>query len=593
VTSRLNRWSIAGLLIILCQSASIAATPQTVHELLPDTVVLYVSLPAPTELVDTIAEHPVYENLQALPAYQQSLQTPKYKEFLAIRGYIEQRIGMDWRKALATIADRGIHLAVDAKTEGFVLLLESSHPEQRDAVTKELVQLVREDATNKGNDDPFETGEYRGLKALKHDDAILAQLGPWLMISNKKETAQKLADTYLDGNEATLRKNPKFQRSLSREISTTAWAYVDLATLREAGVAKDLFQTQSKDFGAELIMGGIFANLVRTDHLTATLNLDDKQLHLRLETPHDPAWVAESRDFYWGPGGTGNAPTPLPSPASQLFSLQIYRDLSALWTRAGDLFGPKVVDELANADSGLSNLFGGRDFGEDILGAFRPEVQVVGVRQDFEKLENAPAVKLPGFALVLQLKDAEKMRPELRRTFQSLIGFLNIVGASNGHPQLDMEMEKQDGNDFIFARYLASDVVEPAEKAPIQYNFSPSIAFVDDRCVISSTVELARELAALIPQAQEPNELAQRNVGLALHAPALQEVLRDNRQTLVSQNQLEKGHTLEEAEAEVDMLFHLISMLRSADAQLKAADGAMTLDAAIYFADPDSPTATE
>jgi hypothetical protein len=156
-----------------------------------------------------------------------------------------------------------------------------------------------------------------------------------------------------------------------------------------------------------------------------------------------------------------------------------------------------------------------------------------------------------------------------------------------------MEMEKKEGNDFIFARYLASDLAKAAEKAPIQYNFSPSIAFVDDRCVISSTAELARDLASLIPQAPSPSEPARRNVDLAISASSLQAVLRDNRETLVSQNQLEKGHTLEQAEAEVGMLFHLLNMFRSADAQLKAVDGAMMLDAALHFADPNAPETPE
>ena len=55
------------------------------------------------------------------------------------------------------------------------------------------------------------------------------------------------------------------------------------------------------------------------------------------------------------------------------------------------------------------------------------------------------------------------MQPELRRTFQSLIGFLNIVGAMNGQPQLDLDMEKSEAAQFVTASYLPDpDCQRPA-----------------------------------------------------------------------------------------------------------------------------------
>ena len=125
-----------------------------------------------------------------------------------------------------------------------------------------------------------------------------------------------------------------------------------------------------------------------------------------------------------------------------------------MWRRAGDLFNEQTNEELAKADSGLTTLFGGKDFGEDILGALRPETQVVVARQVFAAGQSTPAIKLPAFGLVAELKDPAKMQPELRRTFQSLIGFLNVVGAMNGQPQLDLDMEKSDAAQFVTASYL-------------------------------------------------------------------------------------------------------------------------------------------
>ncbi len=125
-----------------------------------------------------------------------------------------------------------------------------------------------------------------------------------------------------------------------------------------------------------------------------------------------------------------------------------------MWQRAGDLLSEQNNEELAKADSSLTTLFAGKDFGEDILGAFRPEVQVVVARQEFAQDQPIPAIKLPAFGLVAEMKDAAKMQPELRRIFQSLVGFLNILGAMNGQPQLELDMEKNAAAQFVTSSYL-------------------------------------------------------------------------------------------------------------------------------------------
>ena len=80
-----------------------------------------------------------------------------------------------------------------------------------------------------------------------------------------------------------------------------------------------------------------------------------------------------------------------------------------MWRGRGDLFNEQMNEELAKADSGLTTLFGGKDFGEDILGAFRPETQVVVARQHFAKGQPTPDIQLPAFGLVAEMKDPEKM----------------------------------------------------------------------------------------------------------------------------------------------------------------------------------------
>jgi len=252
--------------------------------------------------------------------------------------------------------------------------------------------------------------------------------------------------------------------------------------------------------------------------------------------------------------------------AGLLGSVGMYRNVSEMWQRAGDLFDADINDRMAEAESNLGTIFGGRDFGDEVLGAFGPQLLLVAARQDFSSVQTVPAIRLPAFAVVLQLKDAETMRPELRRAFQSAIGFFNITGIQEGRPQLDMDMQKSADTELIISRYLPPRKPGTGEAPPVPliYNFSPTAAFRKDQFVLASTEQLAAEILQAPRQAP-----VAANMAMHVQADIAGQLVADNQQSLVSQNMLTKGQTREEAEAEVAVLQQLIGLMRGMTFQLR------------------------
>jgi hypothetical protein len=158
-----------------------------------------------------------------------------------------------------------------------------------------------------------------------------------------------------------------------------------------------------------------------------------------------------------------------------------------MWNAAPDIFNEKANADLSQANSNLSNLFAGQDFGEDVLRAMRPEIQFVLARQDYTASDlPTPAIKLPAGALVFGLKDPAKSSRRMKVAYQSIIGFLNIAGAQNGQPQFDLDNETHEGGKIVSATYLLDDDEIAAKTGRINYNFSPSIGLIDGRRVIAS-----------------------------------------------------------------------------------------------------------
>jgi hypothetical protein len=549
--------------VILALLSSLAATALadewTAAEILPPSIVVFAEIRQPQELLNTVYDHHLVRSLQDLDPVRSAMEKKPYLDFKAGVAILESQMGLPWRRVVGQAMGNGIALAIDANTQGVAILARATDEDAQFKLVETLAKLAAQDAKNKGNPDPVKVSDYREIKVYAINKNDFAVAAGWLVVTNKNELGKQIVDRVLDNPDHSLASDAQFAKAHhAASASTTAWGYVNTAALRDAGFAKKLFGGQADNPLAELIFGGLLSTLRQTPYVTVGVQVNDRQIRLSASAPHDRSWAGDSREYYFGPRGKGVAPPRLLADDA-ITSLCTYRDISAMWLRAGDLLSEQTNDELAKADSGLSTLFSGKDFGEDVLGALRPEFQIVVVRQEFGEGQPAPAIKLPAFGWVAELKDPAMMQPELRRTFQNLIGFFNVVGAMNGQPQLELDVEKTDAAEFVTATHLADADAKDPGSLKINYNFSPSIAFAGNRFVLASTKALAHSLATASVTEERPDDEARTvNTDAVLHFDVLRNILADNRAQLVAQNMLAEGHTKEEAEAAIGVLLGLV-----------------------------------
>lgn len=537
---------------------------------LPDSTVFYVEMPDPKRVLSLVFDHPLREKIESLEPYRVAQNSPQYRAFMLGRTMVEAQVQMSWRDALETLLSRGAVFGFDLDSKGFALILRGKDSDSMQLFRDKLIEFAK-----LGTDpDRIKEGEYRGIKAHQVGQFAFAVYEDRLMVTNQKDLGKEILDQFFDGG-VSLAEQPQFRSALeNRSDDVFAWAYLDLHAIRDAGVADSVFHDQINQPVAELILGGIQSSLRETPYANASLAGSPSKLDLTISMPHQADWLPESREYYFGSGGHGRAPQ-VPELPQTLFSLGIYRDFSQMWLRGGDLFNADTNDGLAKADATLTTLFAGRDFGEDILGSFQPEVGFVAVRQDFAHSMPKPAIKLPAFAAIFELREAKTMTRELRRIFQSLVGFLNVVGAMEGRPQLELNMESVgETGQLVSATYVPEDDEVDSENAKIVFNFSPSIGFSGNRCVLASSRSLAKDLTERSDLEGEKHDL---NTRASLNADVLRDVLADNRQQLVAQNMLEEGHTREEAERDTDLLLQVIQYLRGATASLGTENDSLNL----------------
>ena len=543
-----------------------------VRKLLPSSTLIYVE----AQSLSSILEHPFAKAVQDSAAFKKVLRAPDVVKLRGGIALLEFALGEKAESLLGSLTANGVHLAYDKATDGLVLLACSESREWLDDYLQKLVKLARTDANLKNQGDPIREAEYRGIHGYEFNKVIVGAIGSILLVTNKPDLGKNVIDRYLDSTEDHLHSNSQFQEAWTQSDSPSEKAasqtriaelYVDLNAMRQAGIAKELLKGTARDFAGEVILGGVLAAIQKTSYMTSHLCLAESRLLLQAQVPYRKEWNAESREFFVGPGNAGLA-LPLVDNSASMASLIAYRNLSELWLRAGDLFDQKVNDELAQADNTLTTLFSGKDFGSDILGAIEPQVQLIVFEQSFGT-ENIPAIQIPSFGLVAKLKNSA-MKLELKRIFQSFVGFLNVAGAMEGKPQLDLDSETVGVRQIYTASFIQESDKKYPNGLPIQFNFSPSLAFEGDLVVMASTHSLAKSLVVQSANQNLANESA--NTSLTVNMPSVKNALEANRLQLVSQNMLEKGHSKSQAEKEVESLLSILSLFERGSASLRFDD---------------------
>jgi len=116
---------------------------------------------------------------------------------------------------------------------------------------------------------------------------------------------------------------------------------------------------------------------------------------------------------------------------------------------------------------------------------------------------------------------------------------------------------------------------KPAER-DVYYNFSPALVLSGDRLMLCSTKQIADELADLA--AKPTSAKAPQNTLLEIAAQPIGKLLQENREQLIAQNMLEKGHSRPEAEKEVDVFVALVNAVKNAKVSLTPTDKTIALD---------------
>ncbi|MGC3971572.1 MAG: hypothetical protein QM775_30785 [Pirellulales bacterium] len=359
------------------------------------------------------------------------------------------------------------------------------------------------------------------------------------------------------------------------------FAFVRMAPIRLlTNLAKAFGPTaKSGNFVGELLAGGVLGALESADYVAATLHADDAGVRLAAHLPHERAKTSAARTWYFSEKSNTSAAAPLTA-SRTIATLTAYRDVSGMWMARNELFDEKTNVGLTEADTNLGLYFSGKDFGSQVLGELEPQWRFIAAARSYgDDGEPVPALKLPSFALVWELKHPESFGPHLQMAFQNIIGITNLDGVQKGRPQLLMKTEERGNAEIHYGTYLLVEEVD-RDAGPIHFNFRPACARVEDHFVLGTHVGLVRELVdGFTKQPSAPS--THDSLALDVQFDELAKILEANRPLIVGRKMLAAGGDRTKAESQLDLGLEFVRMLAGASLRLVDGEQALTLEATV------------
>lgn len=541
-----------GLLLIALTPVSAWADDTPLAGAMPKDAFAYVEVSRLAEAYDQLASSAVWEKVRSSPGWDLAKQSPKYVRFQAGMRLAEMQLGTDSITALKGLLGNRVAIALypSGKQEPHaVAVIRVADVNLLKRVKERLeaiVQLFAPEAFQNGQ----EIGGAR-IVAVQNKAFYLIRENTVAISSTKEmlETTAKL----LAGEEAeSLLQDPDYTQTMAG-VSTEAIVrgYVNSG---EVVAATKLAEKPRKmdNAVASLLFGGIVELGVHCKTMALEVDLQDDKLGLRVRLGAEPGKLDGVFGGYFNPADTAD-PVAVPNLPKVLGGFSIYRDFKSLYQQREQLMQEQTLPAFDKFETGLASLLPGKDFAQDVLSTLDNRMTFVVAEQSYDYLDGTPGVRLPGFAVIVDLAKPKEGSDLFRLLFQTVVAVSNFQAGSQGRQPMIMAAEERDGIQIQYGELMNRP---SGDQLPIGLNFTPASALVGKRYIMSSSLELCRTLVDYL-QSVKTTETRQTNFALALFPKAIANALESNRD-LLQARLIQEGRTPERAQGEFSVFLDVL-----------------------------------
>ncbi len=575
--------SIASLGVVFGHAASPPPGGPPLSSWIPEQAALCLEVLRPERLLDALLSPAFAERIQALPAYAQRKSSRQLQDLRGLVQFLEASTQTNWPSIVRKLTRQGAAFAVGGENR-HLLIVRGDDPALLDKIHTIARQIAASEAEKQGLSDQVRSAEHAGLTGWTFNGKEAHAVAADCLLAGSDAEVLKLAAELRAGSGGSLAGRTAYQEARQAVgAAADALLFVDLEQLRMApGWAAALDQPTQNPLAA-LLLAGVTTTLKSAPWLALGFYVEGADLRVSAFAGGEPGTAAVSA-FAKPTGGAKGAPESLVVPR-QIASLNLHRDLAGFYAAKDELF-PQRTSGLIFFENMMGIFFTGRNLTDEVLAQTQPDLRLVVARQQYDPAMGTPEPQLPGFALVIGLRDPKAFGEVLEEAWQKALGLVNFTRGQKAEPGLILDREDHGGTPITVSRFSAKEVPD-REHLDIRFNFRPSLALAGGHAILSSTDQLARDLVdGLRKPAPASTTSADAHTRLELRGNELSGLLKANRASLVRNNMLKEGTSQTDAETAIDTLCGLAGWVDQARLEVGGGRQSQAFELRLSFRKP-------
>lgn len=502
-SARAGRFLLACLGLVLAGAAARAEAPPDPLRLVPSEADLFLQVKQPRQVVQTVTTLPTLHDWYQLAPVREYLDSTNVRRFRQLVAYYEKEMGAPWPELLDRVAGGGAVLAVKLGPDPApaLLVVQGTDEEAMGRFSRLALRVLEQELARQGSKDRPEKGSYRDVETVRVGKGFhAAVVGKTLLVSNVEAALHRALDLHLNGPGKSLAGNKDVaaaRKLLPGQPAGMVW--LNLATVRKAPPAKDLFTLPRDNAILTVGIGGILDVLGRSPFVCAGLYADRDGLAARIRVAAGRDGSAPALATHIPPAGAPGCP-PLLKPQGVLYSQSYYLDLGKFWQNREQLFTKKQVKTFEDFDKRTGPFLAGNRFSQ-LLTGIGPYQRLVAARQAKPGYKVTPKTQIPAFAVVVEMRKSE----EFAKAMESVLRGAALLASTQTGLKLT---EQKHGAHTLVGYRFPEDRPLKADVNDIRFNFSPCFCAVGNQFLVSSTLELGHELIDLLESAAKQGKEA-------------------------------------------------------------------------------------
>lgn len=490
---RVTYWLAPVLLVVSAACGSSADLANL--KLIPPQANLVVQIDHPRRLLETIMQHDVTKQALQLPFIQQLVDAPGFQRFLQLVRYYEKDLGAPWPELVDKLAGGGLTISTRFGGDGApaVLFFRGTDEAFTKRFLTRLLDVVEQEQLRTESKERTKKGVHRGVEGWQlAKDALLARIGSTLIFTNKNDALRAVIDVHADSGKSLADRSEIAAARKSLPPDCHAWLWLDLSYAKESKEAKAQFALPSNDALQLFLIGGWANTVFRSPYLLVGLYEEAGNFTLSARLPAGRDGMPEALALHVPPAGKPGT-LPLLQPKSALYSQSFYFDVPSIWHRRQLLFNDMLAKQFDDAQKQVGKFLPGTSLSQ-LLSQAGSHHRIVVVNHAHKSYATQPNQTLPAFAFVTTYRD-----PKFAKSFEGVLRGAALLATQQF--KMQMNDETHDGVKITYYRFDEKAKVD-GDPDNSRFNFTPSMAAVQDQFIISSNIELCRELIGLIKKEQ-------------------------------------------------------------------------------------------